>query len=117
MRFFRRGFRGRFGGALAGFFLRGLPGFRSRLFGRRPGWAAGRLPSEGFGGFLARFLGHTPSFRRFRRINHWDIAGLVLAKGSRAGCWANLMSPEYGYKEFEAPPVRSFNVLPRADDE
>jgi hypothetical protein len=22
-----------------------------------------------FGGFLARFLGHTPSFRRFRRLN------------------------------------------------
>src|SRR5262249_60534592 len=29
---------------------------------------------RGFGGFLARFLGHTPSFRRFRRINHYRIA-------------------------------------------
>ena len=63
------------------------------------------------GGFLARFLGHTPSFRRFRRINHGSIAGLVLEGRNRAGCWASLMASEYGYKEFDAPPVRSLTAL------
>ena len=80
-------------GALGWFFGRRLGGFRlsglgrragrflgcvlsrilgrilRRVFGLARGLGAGRLASGGFGGFLARFLGHTPSFRRFRRIN------------------------------------------------
>jgi hypothetical protein len=33
-------------------------------------------------GFLARFLGHTPSFRRFRRVNQSGIAALVRHAGT-----------------------------------
>jgi hypothetical protein len=69
------------------------------------------------GGFLARFLGHTPSFRRFRRINHGVLRGLFEASRNRAGGWASLMASEYGYKEFDAPPVSSLNVLFGPDDE
>ena len=54
---------------------------------------ADRRPGRGFGGFLARFLGHTPSFRRFRRINHWGISGLVRSCKTDSSGWANLMTP------------------------
>src|ERR1700738_1126501 len=101
-------------------FLAGLlcrrPGFCSRGFRRRRRFAAGRLCGVRLGGFLARFLGHTPSFRRFRRINHYGIAGLAPASRNRAERWASLMATEYGYKELDAP-VRSLNGFPgRADD-
>jgi hypothetical protein len=36
---------------------------------------------------------------------------------NRADCWASLMGWEYGYREFDAPPVRSLNVLLGPDDE
>ena len=75
------------------------------------------FPAGVFGGFLARFLGHTPSFRRFRRINHGGIAGLV--RGCRNGScgWANLMTPEYGDREFDASSGPSLNRLLGPDDE
>ncbi len=57
---------------------------------------AGSLLGGRLGGFLTRFLGHTPSFRRFRRINHGGIAGLVMASWNQAGRWASLMTSEYG---------------------
>ena len=63
--------------------------------------------ADWFGGFLARFLGHTPSFRRFRRLNQWGIAGHARGLRIRVRCWANPMTSEYGYKEFDASPVRS----------
>jgi hypothetical protein len=78
--------------------------------------SAGRLKGRLLGGFLARFLGHTPSFRRFRRINHWDITGRPASR-NQSGCWANLMATEYGYNEFDATPVRSLNGLIGPDDE
>src|SRR5439155_4627545 len=100
-----------------------LAGFCRGRFGRGFGAATGclrrgRFPGRGLGGslcwslggFLARFLGHTPSFRRFRRINQWGIAGLVPERRIRAGRWASLMAAEYGYKEFDAPPVRSLKA-------
>ena len=70
--------------------------------------SAGRLPGGGFGGFLARFLGHTPSFRRFQRINHWGIE----ASWNRAGRQVSLMASQQAYKEFDAPPIRSLNAIP-----
>ena len=88
--------------ALRGFRWRLIPGRFSRHAPWRMFWpvcsrlGAGWLRGGGFGGFLARFLGHTPSFRRFRRINHWDIAGLVqrvrervlrLGKSDDPGVW------------------------------
>jgi len=33
------------------------------------------------------------------------------------GCWARLTTPEYAYKEFDAPPVRLLNVPCGPDDE
>src|SRR6266568_3219437 len=68
---------------------------RGRRFSRRLRWGAGRLPGGGLGGFLARFLGHTPSFRRFRRINHWGCgpclgepeSGRLLGKPDGLGVW------------------------------
>jgi hypothetical protein len=45
------------------------------------------------------------------------IAGLVPAGWIRAGRWASLMSAEYAYKEFDAPPIRSLNALLRRNDE
>jgi hypothetical protein len=74
---------------------------------------AGSFPDEGFWGFLTRFLGHTPSFRRFPRINHWDIE----ASWNQADCWASQIGPEYAQKEFDTPPVGPLNVLLGPDDE
>jgi hypothetical protein len=45
------------------------------------------------------------------------IAGLVLANRIRAGRWASLMAPEYGYKEFDAAPIRPLTALAGPDDE
>jgi hypothetical protein len=45
------------------------------------------------------------------------LRGLFEASRNRAGCWASLMASEYGYKEFDAPPVLSLNVLFGPDDE
>jgi hypothetical protein len=45
------------------------------------------------------------------------IAGLALASRNQAVCWASLMVPEYGYKEYDAPPVRSLTALLGPDDE
>src|SRR5450759_3861488 len=86
-------------------------GFRRRRSRRFRRLSADHLARGRFGGFLARFLGHTPSFRRFRRINQGGIAGRVPARRNRPGCWPSLMAPEYGYKEFDAPPVRSLTAL------
>jgi hypothetical protein len=36
---------------------------------------------------------------------------------NRTGGWASLMASGYGYKEFDAPPVPSLNVLFGPDDE
>ena len=47
----------------------------------------------------------------------WGVAGLVPAGRNQAGCWASLMASEYGYKEFDAPPVRSLTALLGPDDE
>src|SRR5258706_8155873 len=78
--------------------------FRWRGFRQSDRWTAGWLAGRRIGGFLSRFLGHTPSFRRFRRINHGVLRGLFEASRNRAGGWASLMASEYGYKEFDAPP-------------
>lgn len=45
------------------------------------------------------------------------IAGL--APGCGTGCrnWANLVTPEYGDREFDATSGRSLNVLLGPDDE
>jgi len=66
-------------------FLLDLPAVARRALRRGDVFAdfadfCGGLPSwPGIWGIsCAFFLGHTPSFRRFRRINHWCIAG---AKG------------------------------------
>ena len=69
-----------------------------------------------FGRFLSGFLGHTPSFRRFRRVNQSGIAALVRLPESALG-WASLATPGYGYKEFHAPPHCSLNALPGRNDE
>jgi len=45
------------------------------------------------------------------------VAARASARRNRADCWASLMGWEYGYKEFDAPPVRSLNVLLGPDDE
>jgi hypothetical protein len=45
------------------------------------------------------------------------IAGLVLANWNQAGRWASLMAPEYGYKEFDASPIRPLTALAGPDDE
>src|SRR4030095_13989897 len=54
---------------------------------------------------------HTPSFGRVGRRNQWAIAGLARFFRIRAGCWAILMTSGYGYKDFEASPVRSKDSL------
>ena len=61
------GLFGRWGRAAAG----GLAGWFAGGLGRGGFWG-GRLAAFGgwLGGFRARFLGHTPSFRRFPQINH-----------------------------------------------
>src|SRR6266851_2099723 len=87
-----------------------------RRFARNLRLDAGRLAGGGLGGFLARFLGHTPSFRRFRRINHGSIAGLAPACRNKTDCWASLMVWEYGYKEFDARPVGSLNAFLGPDE-
>src|SRR5438876_3140064 len=91
--------------------------FRRRCFRGPLRLTASRLAGRRIGGFLARFLGHTPSFRRFRRINHGVLRGPVEASRNGAGCWASLMASEYGYKEFDALPIPSLNVLFGPDDE
>jgi hypothetical protein len=47
----------------------------------------------------------------------WTIAGLVPEGRNQAGCWASLMASEYGYKELDAPPVRSLTALLGPDDD
>src|SRR5712672_1903826 len=103
-------------GGLGRLFRRGLTGFGRWRFSRRLRRGAGRLAGGGLGGFLARFLGHTPSFRRFRRINHVSIAGLAPACRNQTDCWASLMALEYGYKEFDARPVGSLNAFLGPDE-
>src|ERR1700760_3969005 len=56
-------------------------------FGAFRSFGPNRLPGRGFGGFLARFLGHTPSFRRFRKLNHGDIAGSCWETGNEPIAW------------------------------
>ena len=74
------------------------------------------VPERFPGCFLTRFLGHTPSFRRFRRANHEAIPGLVQTRPNRASRWANLMASEYGYK-IRRITGRSLNVLLGPNDE
>ena len=59
-----------------------------------------RLPFVAFGGSTIRLL-------------------RILSGGRiRAGCWASLTAPAYGYKDFEAsPPVRSLREPFAPDDE
>jgi hypothetical protein len=45
------------------------------------------------------------------------IAGLASARWNQAARWASLMAPEYGYKEYDAPPVRSLTALLGPGDE
>jgi hypothetical protein len=40
-----------------------------------------------------------------------------MASWNLAVCWASLMASEYGYKEFDALPVRSLTALFEPDDE
>src|SRR5215831_10759956 len=84
------------------FALRKALGFTGLGFGPCRRFGATAVPERRFGGFLARFLGHTPSFRRFRRLNHCGIAGRVRQTGKGAFCGASLTTPERGYKEFDA---------------
>jgi hypothetical protein len=58
-----------------------------------------RLPFVAFGGSIIRVLQPLP----LRRI--------------RARGWASLAASEYGFKEFDAPPVRSLSELLPPDDE
>ena len=65
-----------------------MTGSGAGFFGRR----LRRLSGGRAGGFLARFLGHTPSFRRFQRVNHSAIAGPALelpalGKSADLGVW------------------------------
>src|SRR5258708_29721137 len=75
---------------------------------------AGRLDGGGFGGILGRFLGHTPSFRRFRRINHGSIAGFIPACWNQADCWASLMA--FGVW-LQPDPSARFNAFLGPDEE
>jgi len=83
---------------------------RPRLWGRSWGiWRFSGSPlMEGVSViFLARFLGHTPSFfGRFRQINHWQLRALPLAGGigSMVLLWRgslprslNQLRPEYWF--------------------
>ena len=45
------------------------------------------------------------------------IAGLVLANRNQVGGWASLMASEYGYKEFDIPPVCLLIAPVGPDDE
>jgi hypothetical protein len=45
------------------------------------------------------------------------IAGPALANRNQVGCWASLMASEYGYKELDAPPVRSLTAPLGPDEE
>jgi hypothetical protein len=62
------------------------------------------------GDFLRVFLDIRLPFVAFGGSIMGIFAGLVRRTPNRVGCWARLMAPEYGYKEFDAPPVRSLNV-------
>ena len=78
--------------------------------------APGRLAEAGLGDFLRVFLDIRLPFVAFGG-SIMGIAGLVLANWNQAGRWASLMAPEYGYKEFDAPPIRSLTALAGPDDE
>jgi len=58
-----------------------------------------RLPFVAFGGSIIRLLRTPPPWR-------------IRARG-----WASLTASEYGYKEFDAPPVRSLSELLQPNDE
>jgi len=79
--------------------------------------ARAAFPEDALGDFLRVFLDIRLPFVAFGGSTMEGIAGLVPASRNRADCWASLMAPEYGYKEFDAPPVRSLNVLLGPDDE
>jgi hypothetical protein len=74
------------------------------------------FPEGVLGDFLRVFLDIRLPFVAFGGS---IIGGAARASASRnrADCWASLMGWEYGYKEFDAPPVRSLNVLLGPDDE
>ena len=75
------------------------------------------FPEAGLGDFLRVFLDIRLPFVAFGGST-MTIAGLVPRVRNRAGSrWASLMAAEYGYKEFDAPPVRSLYVLLGPDDE
>src|SRR6185312_3257081 len=85
-----------------------LEAFDDFAAGCRPGEVLGdflrdfldiRLPFVAFGGSIIRLLRTPPPWR-------------IRARG-----WASLTASEYGYKEFDAPPVRSLSELLPPNDE
>jgi len=74
------------------------------------------FPEGVLGDFLRVFLDIRLPFVAFGG-SIMGIAARASAGRNRADCWASLMGWEYGYKEFDAPPVRSLNVLLGPDDE
>jgi hypothetical protein len=72
---------------------------------------------DGLGDFLRVILDIRLPFVAFSR----SIIGLLRVLSWRteieSGCRVSLMAAEDGYKEFDAPPVRSLNVLLKPDNE
>ena len=71
---------------------------------------------EGLGDFLRDFLDIRLPFVAFGGSIIGYCEPLVACR-IRADGWASLTASEYGYKEFDAPPVRSLSELISPDDE
>jgi hypothetical protein len=74
-------------------------------------WTPATLREAVLGDFLRVFLDIRLPFVAFGGST-MGIAGLR----NQAGRWASLMAPEYGYREFDAPPVRPLTALAGPDD-
>ena len=75
------------------------------------------LPDDALGDFLRVFLDIRLPFVAFGGSIIAVLRVFSLAIRNRADRWASLMAPEYGYKEFEIPAVRSLNGLFGPNDE
>jgi hypothetical protein len=88
--------------------------FAAGFFADFAGWARTAFRTGVLGDFLRVFLDIRLPFVAFAGST---IRVIARASWNRADCWANLMASEYAYREFDAPPIRSLNVLLGPDDE
>jgi hypothetical protein len=92
------------------------PAFVGCVFADFTAAAGAALRDAGLGDFLRVFLDIRLPFVAFGG-SIMDTASLLPAGRNQAVCWASLMASEYGYKEFDIPPVCSLIALVGLDDE